>query len=284
MNGNGRQIRLLIVDDEEEFLLSSSRALGRRGFDVDVAPDGATALERVRQNQYDALVLDVKMPGIDGIEVFRQIHRSQPSLPVILLTGHSSVGDAFQTLKEGIADYLSKPVDMEELAQRIHEVVRAAESLEKEVSDQPPTAAGEPIRVMLVDDERELLDSLKKIFERRGMEVTTATRGREALALLREALVDVLVLDVKMPEMDGLEVLRRIKKDFPSVQVILLSGHPSVEDALEGVRMGASEYLKKPPDVNELVETIRKLYRERIRIQLEQQQRLIDEIQSRYPE
>ncbi|MEW5925664.1 MAG: response regulator, partial [Candidatus Zixiibacteriota bacterium] len=79
-------------------------------------------------------------------------------------------------------------------------------------------------------------------------------------------------------------VLRHIKRDFPSVEVILLSGHPSVEAALEGVRLGASEYLKKPPDIEDLTETIRKLYLEKKKAYFEQQQKLIDEIRRRFPE
>ncbi|UCE68018.1 MAG: response regulator [Candidatus Zixiibacteriota bacterium] len=140
------------------------------------------------------------------------------------------------------------------------------------------------MRVMIVDDEIEFLDSMKPIFQRRKFIVTTAIDGKEALKLLRGGLVDVVVLDVRMPGMDGLEVLRCIRKEFPSVDVILLSGHPSIEAAIEGVRLGASEYLKKPPDIDELVETIRKLYLNQKRAYIQQQQRLIDEIRKRYPE
>jgi len=93
-----------------------------------------------------------------------------------------------------------------------------------------------------------------------------------------------VVLDVKMPGMDGLEVLRRIKRDFPSVEVILLSGHPSVEAAVQGVKLGASEYMKKPPKIEDLAATIRWLYRSRQKAILEQQKKLIEEIRRRYPE
>lgn len=284
MDKGTKKYKLLLVDDEEEFLVSSSKALSRRGFEVDVAPNGVTALEKIDEIVFDAIVLDVKMPDIDGVEVFRQIHEKYPDMPVILLTGHASVGDAFQTSKEGITDYLAKPIDMDELAKRIHHAVAAGKKAAAAGSGFPLIDTGEPIRLMIVDDEIDFLESLKKVLQRRNMEVITASGGEQALGMLRSELVDIMILDVKMPGMDGMEVLRYVKKDFPSVEIILLSGHPSVEAALEGVRLGASEYLKKPPDIDDLTETIRKLYQDKKRVYFEQQQKLIDEIRRRFPE
>jgi len=116
------------------------------------------------------------------------------------------------------------------------------------------------------------------------MDVITADSGEKALTLLKEGLVDVAVLDIKMPGMDGLEVLRQIKQNFPSVEVILLTGHPSVETATEGIKLGANEYMKKPPDVDELAATIRKLYQNRKETIIAQQKKLIEEIRRRYPD
>jgi DNA-binding NtrC family response regulator len=285
MDEKVNKIRLLMVDDEEEFLTSSTRALSRRGFDVTVAPNGVTALEKIEQEEFDVVVLDVLMPDIDGIEVFRQIREKLPALPVILLTGRGSVEDAFQTSKEGVADYLSKPIEVDELARRVQEIVAEFRSQEPAAGESTgPVDRGEPIRAMLVDDEVEFLASLERVLRRRNMNITTAESGEKALRLLKESLVDVVVLDVKMPGMDGLEVLRRIKEGFPSVEVILLTGYPSVEAALEAIKLGANEYMKKPPEVDELAATIRRLYENRQNILLERQKKLMDEIRRRYPD
>jgi DNA-binding NtrC family response regulator len=282
MDTQAELIRMLLVDDEEAFLLATSQALGRRGFQVSAAPNGVTALEVISEQEFDIIVLDVKMPDINGIEVFNQIRDRMPDIPIIILTGHPSIGDAFQTSKHGIADYMSKPVEIDELARRARQAV--LEARRKRGIGTPPDDAGptEPISVMIVDDEPELLDSLSKVFARRKLYVVTADSGARALEILQGKLVDVMVLDVKMPGMDGIQVLRRVKERYPSIQVILLSGHPSVEAAVEGVKLGASEYLRKPPDINELVETIARLYRQRLDMLEEQQRRLIDEIKRRY--
>lgn len=279
-------LRLLLVDDEEEFLLATSQALGRRGFAVTVAPNGVTALERIEAGPFDAVVLDVKMPDIDGIDVFHQIQERFPEIPIIILTGHPNLTDAFRTSRQGVAEYMSKPVEIEELAKSIRKAVRkAAASSTTESSKLSRGSLGDgltPLRVMIVDDEPDLLDSLGRALRRRKMEVVTAGSGFSALELLEKELVDVMVLDIKMPGIDGLEVLRRVKKRFPSVQVILLSGHPSVENALEGINLGANEYMKKPAEIDDLVETITRLHRERQEVLEEQQRKLIDDIRRRY--
>jgi len=277
--------RILLVDDEEEFLTASSPALLRRNLDVDVAPNGVTALEMVEKNQYDVIVLDVKMPDIDGIEVFRIIHDKYPDLPVILLTGHASIDDAFLTSRDGIADYLSKPIDMDDMAERIFEVVGKWREKVRADAEEPKTAGDlSTVRVMLIDDEVEFLKSMSRVLERRNMEVLTADSGELGLTLLKECPVDVVVLDVKMPEMDGLEVLRLMGRDHPSVQVIMLTGHPSHDAAMEAIKLGAHEYLEKPPDVHKLATTIRKLFEHRQRLLEQQQQELIREIRRRYPD
>ena len=111
----------------------------------------------------------------------------------------------------------------------------------------------EPIKVLLVDDEVEFRDTLLKRMRKRRVNVFPAATGEEALAFLEGASVDVVVLDVKMPGMDGIEALRRIKKRHPLVEVIMLTGHASVEVAIQGMEIGAFDYLMKPMDIDELL-------------------------------
>ncbi|WP_461210580.1 response regulator [Desulfocurvus sp. DL9XJH121] len=112
-------------------------------------------------------------------------------------------------------------------------------------------------RVLLVDDEQGFLDAMAKRLDKRGLKVKTATSGQEALdALQADDLVEVVVLDVKMPGLDGIETLQRIKADQPMVEVIMLTGHATVETAIEGMRRGAFDYLMKPCEVEVLMDKI----------------------------
>jgi DNA-binding NtrC family response regulator len=115
--------------------------------------------------------------------------------------------------------------------------------------------------LLLVDDEEAILDTLRKRLTRRGYGVLTANSGAVALDVLAENPVDVVILDVKMPGMDGMEVLALIKQRHPHVEVIMLTGHANVEAAMRGMELGAFDYLMKPADFEDLLYKIEDAYK-----------------------
>lgn len=281
MSDGTARIRLLMIDDEQEFLDSSAPALERRGFDVHQAADGETALKMIVTDKFDAVVLDLKMPGLDGEEVFRRIHRARPDLPVIMLTGHGTIKSAFETSREGIADYIAKPCDIDVLAERLRRLIdRAGEP----PADRSPEAGTETIKTLLVDNDMELLESLRPGLERRHMTVEIAGGGEESLESLTRFRADIAVVNIGMPGLDGMRLLKLIKETYPAVHVILTTGHPSAETAMEGIQAGAAEYLTKPLEMDTLVETIRRVYGSRHEDLSGRQKRLLNEIRGRYPE
>lgn len=280
-------IKLLLVDDELEFLAATARALSRRGFQVTQAPSGSTALETLRKGSVDVVVLDMKMPGIDGEELFGIIRRRWPHLPVIMLTGHGTVQQAFRTSKDGIYDYLAKPCEIDLLAQVARDAATGRRNGVDGEPEEDPEEEGvdhRKIRLLLVDDEEELLGSLSRVLMRRGMSVETAANGAQALEVLRKKPFDIAVLDMKMPGMDGLELLQQIQSTFPRVQVIILTGHPTLSSMLSGIKQGAFDYLLKPVDPNALVERIRKAYLTRNQDLEADRERQIQEILKERPD
>ncbi|MBW1942678.1 MAG: response regulator [Deltaproteobacteria bacterium] len=113
-------------------------------------------------------------------------------------------------------------------------------------------------KVLLVDDEQDLLDAMAERMRVRGMEVSTTTSAWDALQKTEEGLYDAIVIDLMMPEMDGLEVLKAIKEKKPDMQVILLTGLATVEKSQEAIKLGAMDLMEKPPDLIALTEKIRK--------------------------
>lgn len=115
-------------------------------------------------------------------------------------------------------------------------------------------------RLLLVDDEKEFVDKLAKRLKHRDYDVTLAYSGEEALEKVRQFLYDVIILDILMPGMDGIETLKNIKPIRPLAEVIMLTGHATVETAIEGMKLGAFDYLMKPTEIDELTEKINNAY------------------------
>jgi DNA-binding NtrC family response regulator len=121
----------------------------------------------------------------------------------------------------------------------------------------------EKMRIMLVDDEERFLQTTKKLLERKGYRVATALSGSEALDSLQKEDIQVVILDVKMPGMDGMATLKAIKNRHPLVEVIMLTGHATVESAVEGLKSGAADYLMKPTDIEDLIRKAEDAYAKR---------------------
>jgi DNA-binding NtrC family response regulator len=130
--------------------------------------------------------------------------------------------------------------------------------------------------VLLVDDEVEFLETLVKRLTKRKLFVSGVNSGKDALRVLDEKPVDIVVLDVKMPGMDGLETLREIKRRHPLVEVIMLTGHANMEVAIQGMEVGAFDYLMKPMDIDELLYKLqdafqkKSLHEQRVKLKVEE--------------
>ena len=121
-------------------------------------------------------------------------------------------------------------------------------------------------KVLLVDDEKDYLESMSERMRLRGMDVTTASSAKEALAFIESDFFDAVILDFQLPEMDGLAVLKKIKTRHPEAQIILLTGHASLERGVEAMKGGAYDYLEKPADLDSLSEKIKQAKAEKMMV------------------
>ena len=113
--------RVLLVDDEKEFVRALAKRLGARGLNVEIAGDGESAVEKVKTSDFDVIVLDLAMPGIDGLETLKRLREVNPDLQIVLLTGHGSIKSGVEAMKEGAVDFLEKPAEFSELMTKIQE-------------------------------------------------------------------------------------------------------------------------------------------------------------------
>lgn len=129
------KIRVLLVDDEEEFVEPLAERLSIRDYDTTVSLRGEDAIEKLRQLNFDVVILDVRMPGMDGTDVLREMKRIKPLTEVIMLTGHATVESAIEGMKQGAYDYLLKPCETEELVEKINRAYEKKYEHEERIRD-----------------------------------------------------------------------------------------------------------------------------------------------------
>ena len=134
------------------------------------------------------------------------------------------------------------------------------------------------IRLLIVDDEVRFLQTLKERLQMRGFDVTAATSGTQAVEAARGTRFDLVLLDLKMPGMDGEEVLRILKEEHPLMEVIILTGHGSIQSAVDCTRAGSYSYLQKPCETDELLEVLKDAYHKRVQRQLDLDKEKVDEL------
>jgi CheY-like chemotaxis protein len=240
MKGN-----ILLVDDETINLDVLSRRLGREGYLVSQAESGRKALDLMQVQKFDLVILDVRMPDMDGIEVLKNIKADVKtrSTPVIMLSAHSSDKIIRKCLLLGAADYLSKPLIMDLARNRIE--------ISLPNREQVPPAAGKDLTFLLVDDHPLNIDLLGRMITKLGYRPITASSGAKALELIGKEKIDLVLLDIIMPEMDGLQVLSEIRKTHSAGQlpVIMVTAEDDNSTMLNAINEGANDYVTKPYDM-----------------------------------
>jgi len=250
--------RLLIVDDVADSRAALSRRFAARGFATVEADRGVEALRLVREQTFDVVLLDVAMPDMSGTEVLRRIREKFPAslLPVIMVTPDTRAEDVIEAMKAGANDYVTMPVDFSTTLARVNNQVsrRRAELEFRAVNPAagPDERELSAARLLIVDDIADNRAVLSRRFVRRGFEIIEADCGQEALRLIQEQPFDVVLLDVMMPDMDGMGVLRRIRQTFSASQlpVIMVTAKTQSEDIVEALKAGANDYVTKPVDLS----------------------------------
>ena len=236
------QHRLLVVDDEADTCANLSDILADLGYQVDVAHDGPSALELVKQHVYDVALLDLKMPGMDGLELYRRIKQLQSGTVAIVVTAYASSNTASEALAAGAWQILSKPVDLRKLLALVDEAV-----------DQP--------LLLVVDDDQDLCQSLWDLFRERGYRVCLAHDPSDAAERLQQRSHNVVMIDMKLPQGSGADVFRLVRQANPQARTVLVTGlRGEMEQLVERtLAAGADAACYKPFDIPALLETLGRL-------------------------
>ncbi len=236
---------ILVVDDDVDTCKNLSDILTDLGYQVDTAHDGLSALDLVRKKAYDIALLDLKMPGMDGLQLYREIKKLQAGTVAMVVTAYATSATAEEALAAGAWQVLSKPVDLPKLMALVDQ------------------ALGQPL-VMVVDDDPDLCSNLWDLLRERGYRVSVAHDEKEAADRLKDREYKVVLIDMKLPKGDGTTVFHLVRESNPQARTIVITGHRSEMDQLvqKVVSEGADAVCYKPFDIPRLVETVRQLAEE----------------------
>ena len=252
--------KILITEDEKSVAEGLQMILEEEGYEVDIAFTGRSAMDTLRKKGVDLLVADLRLPDMDGMEVVREVQAKRPSTKVIVITGYPSVSSAVDAMKLGVSDYLPKPFRGDDFKTAVGKVFqKGKEGTLKQEPDRDETRRprwdvdGEldsedmrRPRILIMEDEPSLAEGLKMVLSEQGYRVSVADAGLRALGSLTGRDYDLMVMDLRLPDMDGMEVLRLIKQTKPETEVIVMTGCASVASAVESIKLGALDYLPKP--------------------------------------
>ncbi|MFQ5714408.1 MAG: response regulator [Candidatus Scalinduaceae bacterium] len=232
---------ILVVDDEFSTRETLKGVLEDRGYKVDTAEDGHTAIEMAKKTHFDIMFIDVVMPGIDGLQTLEEIKKVDPKTKVIIMTGHDIESLVEKAVSRGASTCIPKPIDdMDELLQLLQTV---KEDLVR-------------TNILVVDDEFSTRETLKGVLEDRGYQVAAAEDGLTAIEMAKKTHFDIMFIDVVMPGIDGFQTLEEIKKIDPKTKLVMMTGH-EIEDFIEkAISLGAFAYISKPIDMVELLQLI----------------------------
>ena len=230
--------RILVIDDDQDHAESIADILSMRGYSVDAAFSGEAGVKIFRDQDFDMVFMDVKLPGMNGVETFFEFRKIRPDAKVMMMTGYSLEQLIAQAIENGALGVLHKPFAIAELLQVLDQV--------------------KPRGVVLVaDDDPEFADSLRPILAQNGYEVVIASTGQEALEKAGGPGVNCLVLDLAMPLLTGMEVYRKLRDSGKAIPTIFVTGYPGEKNAaLAGPRPVDGGILLKPFDPRDLIHAI----------------------------
>jgi two-component system CheB/CheR fusion protein len=253
-------MKVLIADDEPDIRELLAEFLALRGFELLEAANGLETLLQVKRHIPDAILLDLRMPRLGGIDALKRIRSFNAAIKVIVITAEADQQLHEQALAGGARAVLLKPVDLSAVLGALEGEVTTvpaspAVSVPAAVSAPAAASASAP-RVLVVDDEPEIRDMLCEFLSLHDYRVMTAENGASAVRLLAETAPAVILLDIDMPGLSGVDALPALKALSPATAVIMVSGTSDLEVAKRALAAGAFDYATKPVDLSRLLESI----------------------------
>lgn len=238
--------RILIVDDDPGMTETLVDILSEMDYIVDAAGDGYEALEMISNMTFDVALMDIKMPGINGVETFKEVKKLSPSTKVIMMTAYAVEDLVKEALEEGAYAIIYKPLDL-------NKVLKTIEKSKKGTL------------ILVVDDDPDFCLTLRDILDAKNYRTALASSGEEAIKFTEENHVDLIFIDIKLPMLNGLDTYLAVRKINPKVIAIMMTGYKKDPDVMKLVKdaIDSSAYtcLQKPLDLNNVIDLVEEITR-----------------------
>ena len=244
MEASNRKTSILVVDDLRSIRLTLGGILEDQGYNVVTVDDGYQAIEVVRETHFDVVFMDIKMPGINGVQTFREVKKIDPKAAVIMMTAYSVEDLVKEALEEGAYTIVYKPFDIDRIIALIEELL-------------------ERTLILVVDDQFADRETLKGILEDKGYRVATARDGAEAIEMVKSRHYDIIFLDVRLPDMNGVQVFEQVKEIDHKATVIMMTGYTQEDLVKRAVSQGAYTCIYKPFDMDKVIGLVEGIAKEK---------------------
>lgn len=232
--------KILIVDDEKDLGYLLGAILRLKGHEVMSVFDGYQAIEEVRNTCYDLILMDIRLPGINGVEAFIQIKEIDPMVKVVMMTGFAVEGLVEESLRQGAYACIHKPFDLEKVIKVIEQVLTENKKV-----------------ILIANGDSLTREAIKTALAKKGYLTITVADIEGIFENLKSNHCHCILLNLQLPGMNGLRVLNEVKKLYPDVVVIVMTEYDLPEMIVNETRLSTYGYIKKPVNIDELIRLLK---------------------------
>jgi len=235
---------ILVVDDLRSMRLTLGGILEDNGHNVVTVENGYQAIKAARDTHFDVIFMDIKMPGINGVQTFREVKKIDPEAAVIMMTAYSVEDLVKEALEEGAYTIIYKPFDIDRIIALIEKLLQGK------------------VLILVVDAQFSDRETLKGILEDKGYRVATARDGAEAIEMVKSRHYDIIFLEVRLPGMDGVETFEQVKEIDPQATVIMMTGYTEEDLVKRAITQAAYTCIYKPFDIEKVIALVEDIAKE----------------------
>ena len=236
--------KILVVDDQRGMRLTLSGVIEDKGYDVTGVEDGYQAIDAASKTTFDVIFMDIKMPGINGVQTFREIKKISPSSVVVMMTGFAVEDLVKEALAEGAFSVVYKPFDMDHVINLVESVLKT-------------------VVILVVDDRSGDRVTLMQVLSEKGYKVAGAEDGDEAIEMVKGGHFDVIFMDIKLPGKDGVVTFQEIRHLDPEAKVIFMTGFVLEESVKQAIEEYAYPVASKPLDIENVLGLVEQIVSDR---------------------